>query len=209
MSEIEIEKNVLFPGRDNYEGPESGNFAFVHHRELYERSHSITERVNFIWSEKPKHERAIRLYNLMYLGNCPVIQLREAAEAEHRKKVDERQSQLQQDRHLLNVAYDVARTAMLVKRIRLIASGRLDSEKTIADLDVKIDTLAKVRSCVAQVVDQNFNVDFNKFYTEHQNSCSANPINDAVLAYVMEHIPDCAWNGTELVFPKRDFTSWP
>ena len=60
--------NELFPGRPDYTGPTSGVFFAVHHSVLAEPSDNIMERVEYITSNKPKKEIAIRLHNLMYLG---------------------------------------------------------------------------------------------------------------------------------------------
>ena len=65
--------NKLFPGRPNYTGPKSGPFGLLHHRKLWEWSHDVTERVDYIRREKPENELSIRLHNMIYLGGCPVF----------------------------------------------------------------------------------------------------------------------------------------
>ena len=65
--------NKLFPGRPNYVGPKSGPFALLHHSELWEWSHDVTERVDYVQREKPEHEQKIRLHNMIYLGGCAVF----------------------------------------------------------------------------------------------------------------------------------------
>ena len=68
-----MKKNLLFPGLPDYVGPANGYFAFVHHEVLCEYSTNIRERVAFIESCKPKHERETRLRHLLYLDpiKCP------------------------------------------------------------------------------------------------------------------------------------------
>ena len=100
-------ENKLFPGRDNYTGPTKGWFGLLHHEQMVEESHDVMERVAYVKREKPPNEVAIRLHNMMYLGEI------------------------------------------------------------FADYYAKRATL----------------------YAE-------------ILAYIRTHIPDCAWNGKELVFPK-------
>mgnify|MGYP003393028010 CR=1 FL=1 len=110
--------NQLFPGRPNYTGPKTGMFGLLHHRKLCEYSHDVMERVEYVKREKPEHEIAIRLHNMIYLGSCPTA----------------------------------------AKRDTLYA----------ALTQAKRDTL------------------------------------DAeIIAYIRERIPDCAWNGTELIFPEE------
>ena len=60
-------RNTIYPGRPNYIGPTKGAFAFVHHKVLSEWSDNIKERIAYIRSDKPKHERKSRLYHLLYL----------------------------------------------------------------------------------------------------------------------------------------------
>ena len=62
--------NTLFPGRPDYTGPASGVFGLLHHETLVETSHDVNERIAYVKRAKPKHEVAIRLYNMIYLGNC-------------------------------------------------------------------------------------------------------------------------------------------
>ena len=60
--------NKLFPGRPNYTGPTKGWFGLLHHEELCETSHDVMERVAYVKANKPAHEVAIRLHNMIYLG---------------------------------------------------------------------------------------------------------------------------------------------
>ena len=63
--------NTLFPGRRSYKGPTTGFFGLLHHDQLFESSHDVMERVAYVKAKKPKHEVAIRLHNMIYLGECP------------------------------------------------------------------------------------------------------------------------------------------
>ena len=90
--------NELFPGRPDYVGPTKGYFAFLHHEQLFEKSHDVMERVAYVKRDKPDHEIPTRLH---------------------------------------------------------------------ADYEAKRDTLFA-----------------------------------DILAFIRQHIPDCAWNGSRLVFPK-------
>ena len=120
--------NTLFPGRPDYTGPTAGWFGLLHHRKLCEYSHNVMERVNYVREYKPAHEKATRLHNMIYLGDCEAI-----------------------------IDLDALHNDYMAKR------G--------APHD---DYMTKRRA-----------------------------LSDPILAYIKEHIPDCAWNGRWLVCPPR------
>ena len=118
--------NTLFPGRDNYTGPNTGVFGLLHHDTLCESSHDVMERVDYVKKHKPKHEVDIRLHNMIYLGNN-VTQL-----------------------------------------VTMIARYNANIAVLYADYEAKRGELRA-----------------------------------EVLEYIKLHIPDCTWNGKELVFPRN------
>ena len=68
--------NTLFPGHRNshgefdYWGPTSGWFSLLHHADnLVEWSNNVMERVQYIVSDKPANEQAIRLRHIVFLGD--------------------------------------------------------------------------------------------------------------------------------------------
>ena len=61
--------NLLFPGRPDYQGPTKGFFGLLHHDKLFEHSHNVLKRVEYVKNEKPKNKIAIRLHNMIYLGD--------------------------------------------------------------------------------------------------------------------------------------------
>ena len=68
--------NTLFPGHRNvhgefdYRGPTSGWFSLLHHADnLVEWSNNVMERVQYIVSDKPAYEQAIRLRHIVFLGD--------------------------------------------------------------------------------------------------------------------------------------------
>ena len=119
-------ENTLFPGRPDYIGPTSGWFGLLHHQILFEKSHSVMERVEYVKARKPALEIATRLHNMIYLGGCEA-------------------------------------TAKLAP---------LD-----ADYDAKLATL----------------------YADYKAKRDA--LDAEILIYIRSNILDCAWNGTELIFP--------
>lgn len=70
-----MNENIMFPGRENYTGPKTGCFSFLHHREVCEMSDNVMERVQYVGVTKPMNEIAIRLHNMMYLDPvmCPAV----------------------------------------------------------------------------------------------------------------------------------------
>jgi hypothetical protein len=79
--------NTLFPGRPDYVGPTSGVFGLLHHEVLFEDSHNVMERVDYVRREKPKREIAIRLHNMIYLGDCNAALLRAPLDADYEAKL--------------------------------------------------------------------------------------------------------------------------
>ena len=68
--------NTLFPGHRNgrgefdYRGPTSGWFSLLHHADnLVEWSDNVMERVQYIVSNKPASEQAVRLRHIVFLGD--------------------------------------------------------------------------------------------------------------------------------------------
>ena len=79
-------KNVLFPGREAYEGPKAGIFGLLHHDTLWERSHDVMERVEYVKSHKPPNEVEIRLHSMIYLGGCAAAAKHDALDADYKAK---------------------------------------------------------------------------------------------------------------------------
>jgi len=78
--------NTLFPGRPDYTGPTSGMFGLLHHDTLVESSHDVMERVKYVRARKPKDEIAIRLHNMIYLGDCPAAAKLAPLDADYKAK---------------------------------------------------------------------------------------------------------------------------
>jgi hypothetical protein len=78
---VDKRPNTMFPGLPNYTGPIHGYFAMLHHQQLFEKTQEgVMERVRYVRTKKPPHERAVRLRNMMYLGDCQHIAVLEALE---------------------------------------------------------------------------------------------------------------------------------
>ena len=79
----------LRPGLPGYTGPKSGLFAVIHHGELFEYSHDVFERLDYIDKKKPENERKTRRENILYLGECPALAEYDKARAEYYKAAAE------------------------------------------------------------------------------------------------------------------------
>ena len=102
-----MKKNLLFPGLPDYVGPANGYFAFVHHEVLCEYSTNIRERVAFIESCKPKHERETRLRHLLYLDpiKCPAAAEIKLLNDDYVAKIKPLKDDYEAKRKLLNDDY--------------------------------------------------------------------------------------------------------
>lgn len=162
--------NKLFPGRPNYTGPKSGPFGLLHHSELWESSHDVTERVDYVQREKPEHERAIRLHNMIYLGGCSVFKTKAWADWD-KARADWDKARVDWDKAWA----DYNKAGVDLRR------AWADLDKTVVDWDKARANLDKAEA------------NWNK----------VNPdANAKILTYIKERIPDCAWDGKELIFPE-------
>lgn len=98
--------NTLFPGRENYTGPNTGWFAMLHHTQLFENTDGFTdgvkERIEYVREHKPRHEVKVRLDNMMYIGDCPeirklhlLVEVKKAGEGMHPEARDSIGRQMQ------------------------------------------------------------------------------------------------------------------
>ena len=151
--------NTLFPGRPDYTGPTEGIFGLLHHDTLMETSHDVTERVAYVKKHKPPHEIAVRLHNMIYLGDCDA--------AAQRKPLDD--------------AYWAQRKPL--------------DDAYWAQCKALDDAYRAQR----KALDDAYRAQRKPLYDAYKAQCK--PLYDAIVAYIRGHIPDCAWNGTELEFP--------
>lgn len=80
--------NTMFPGRPDYVGPTEGVFGLLHHEVLWETSHDVRERVAYVKDNKPPHEVAVRLHNMIYLGGCEGAAKLDPLDADYKAKSD-------------------------------------------------------------------------------------------------------------------------
>lgn len=65
---MQSEANTMFPGRDNYTGPDIGLLGLCENNHLWKPLHSFAEHIRIIKETKPQNEIAIRLHNLIYIN---------------------------------------------------------------------------------------------------------------------------------------------
>ena len=152
-------ENTLFPGRPDYIGPTSGWFGLLHHQILFEKSHSVMERVEYVKARKPALEIATRLHNMIYLGGCEAIAKHDTLDADYIAKRDALYADYVAKRAPLDADYYANLDALYVDYVAKRAPLYADYVANRAALDTEI------------------------------------------LIYIRSQIPDCAWNGAELVFP--------
>jgi len=171
--------NTLFPGRPNYTGPTIGWFALLHHDTLFEQSHNVNERTDYVRRNKPKNEVALRLHNMVYIGavaaSCEAVALA-------RKAYDEAVA-------TANKAYGEAVATAFKVYDEAVAPARKAYGEAVATANKAYDEASATA---------------NKARDEAiATACKAwgevvAPANAQVLTYVRSVVPDCAWNGTEL-----------
>ena len=155
--------NDKFPGRSDYVGPKVGWFGLLHHGILFEESHDVMERIDYVGREKPKGEIAIRLHNMIYLG----------AVADTCAKRAPLYADYQAKRNALDADYKAKRAPLY------------------ADYQAKCDALYADYQAKRAPLYADYEAKRDALYAE-------------IFAYISTNIPDCAWNGTELVFTTKE-----
>ena len=176
--------NTLFPGRPNYTGPTQGMFGLLHHEVLFESSHNVAERVAYVKANKPPHEVAVRLHNMIYLGACEAPGKVAPLIADYCAKVA-----------ALKADYEAKRAALEADYLAKVAPLNADYRAKVAPLDA--DYEAKVAALYA---DYRAKVDA----LEADYWAKVAPLYAEILGYIRAQIPDCAWDpeNKTLVFPK-------
>ena len=180
--------NDLFPGRPDYVGPTKGYFAFLNHKQLFESSHDVMERVAYVKREKPGHEIQTRLHNMIYLPF-----MTDELYADYEAKRASLDVDYEAKLTLLYADYEAKLAPLYADYEAKLASLRADYEAKLAPLradyeaklaPLRADYLAKLAPLRA-----DYKAKLASLYVD-------------ILTFVRQHIPDCAWNGRELVFPE-------
>ena len=160
------EENTLFPGRPNYTGPTKGYFAFLHHTVLFEKSHDVMERVDYVQRKKAANEVETRLHNMIYLPF-----MTGTLDADYRTKV-----------------------------ATLYADYWAKCAPLYADYNAKRDTLDADYNAKRDTLDADYEAKRAPLYADYE--AKRDTLDADILTFIRQHIPDCAWNGRELVFPE-------
>ena len=167
--------NKLYPGKENYTGPQKGYFTLLHHAEtLIEWSDNVTERIDYIKKEKSVLEVPIRLRHIVYVPMKMVPHWVRKADAEWQKAYAEWQW-----------ASDEWRKADAQAEKAHAEAGKAYTELRKADAEWRkaSDEAEKVYA------------EAEKAYAEWRKADR-----EKLLAYLHKHVKDCKWNGVELVF---------
>ena len=184
--------NKMYPGRANYSGPTTGVFGMLHHDILSESSHDVRERVEYVRSRKPKNEIPTRLHNMIYLGECKAAlryaeynAKRELLYAmlydEYNAKYSSLYANYKAKRELLDAHYEA-------KYAPLAADYEAKRELLDAGYKAKRELLNAGCRAARKVVAADYKAKIGLLETE-------------IVEYIRQYIPDCAWNGGELLMP--------
>ena len=183
--------NTLFPGRPNYTGPTTGWFGLLHHNQLFEGSHDVMERVSYVKSCKPAAEISIRLHSMIYLGDCEAVAKRDALEADYDAKLAPLDADYYAKRAPLDAGYKAKLAALKADYDAKLAP--LDDDYYAKRAPLEADYDAKLAP-----LDDDYYAKLAALYADYKAKRA--PLYADILAYIRTHIPDCAWNGTQLVF---------
>ena len=181
--------NTLFPGRPDYVGPTVGWFGMLHHDDLVEYSHDVMERVAYVKRNKPKNEVAIRLHNMIYLGD--------RGEAYAAKRAD-----YAAKRAPLDADYKAKLNA-------LYADYAAKREALDDDYAAKLDALRADYVAKLNALRADYKAKLNALYADY--AAKRAPLRAdyeakrtaglaKILDYIKTEIPDYAWDGHQLVF---------
>ena len=145
--------NTLFPGHRNgrgkfdYRGPTSGWFSLLHHADnLVDWSDNVMERIQYIISDKPASEQAIRLRHIVFLGDrgtdyyAKLASLRASLRADYEAKLA-----------LLDADYEAKLAPLLADYYAKLAPLDADYEAKRAPL--RADYEAKLAPLDAKIID--------------------------------------------------------
>ncbi len=166
-----MSKNLLYPGRPNYEGPVQGFFGLLHHSLLAEWSHDVMERVEYVKRWKFENEVEIRLWNMCYLS----------------------------EERLPKEFVEAWRTWEEVKNTHRKAGKTYEEAgKTYWEAWKTYDEAVKTYLEAEKAYLKAEKACREARYTYYKILQSSSPL---LLALIKELVPDTAWNGQELVFP--------
>ena len=167
--------NTRYPGKPDYTGPTKGLFTLLHHEgPLLEWSDDVMKRVKYINEQKPEYERAIRLRHIVFFPENLWGEKLQKADAE-RHKADAERQKADAEWHKADAEWHKA-----------------DAKWRKAD--------AKWRKADAEW--QKANAEWQKADAEWQKVDAKWRKADAdkILPYLKQHVKDCKWDGSTLVF---------
>ena len=183
--------NTLFPGRPDYVGPVAGIFGLLHHDTLCEPSSNVMERVAYVMSEKPLHQRATRLHNMIFLGDCAAAAKLAPLDADYHAKLAPLYADYQAKRAPLYADY-------MAKRAPLDADYHATVATLNADYRAKLAPLYADYHAKLALLDADYQAKLAPLDADYLAKRA--PLEAEIVSYIRTHIPDCAWDGDTLRF---------
>ena len=181
--------NTRYPGKPDYTGPTEGLFTLLHHEgPLLEWSDDVMKRVKYINEQKPEYERAIRLRHIVFFPENLWGEKLQKADAEW-QKADAEWRKAYAERHKAYAewqkVYAEWRKAYAERHKAYDEWQKAYAEWQKADAEWQ-KAYAEWRKADAE---------WRKAYDEWQKADA-----DKILPYLKQHVEDCKWNGSTLVF---------
>jgi len=193
--------NTLFPGLPNYTGPTVGFFALLHHSDLFEWSHDVNERVSYVKDNKGWSEIPIRLAHMAHLPELDVPdiyaawakykRIRQPAWAEYERI---RQPALAEYERISQPAwaeYERIRQSALAKYEHIRQSALAEYERISQSAWAEYERIRQSAWAEYERIRQPALAEYERI--RHV----ARP---TIEAYVRANVPDCRWDGKEIVF---------
>ena len=185
--------NKMYPGRADYSGPTTGVFGLLHHHILSENSHDVRERVDYVRLRKPKNEIPTRLHNMIYLGECKAAMLYAEYNDEYKAKYAMLYDEYSAKYNSLGADYSATRELLdadyEAKGAPLYTGYKAKCDGLHADYEAKRYSLDADCRAARELVDADYKAKISLLEME-------------IVEYIWQHIPDCAWNGRELLMPE-------
>ena len=188
--------NTLFPGHRNgrgefdYRGPTSGWFSLLHHADnLVDWSDNVMERIQYIISDKPASEQAIRLRHIVFLGDRGIDYWAKLAalDANYAAKYAPLYADYRAKCAPLDADYRAKLAALDAERVPLYADYVAKRDPLYADYAAKCAPL-----------DADHRAKLDALYPDYEAKCA--PLDAKIIDYIKPLIDGFAWNGKELVF---------
>ena len=194
MSEPNVSQD-LFPALPCYVGPDSGLLAFCHHDRAWEWSHSFSERITYVRRKKPAHEIPIRERHMVYLSpeRLIAVGVPAAVVAEGDRLLAERDRLLAERDRLWGEG-----DSLWAEGARLRA--RAEGDRLLAEGDSLRDKGDSLRDKGNRLRAEGARLLAERDLLLAERDRLLLPYTKAITALAVSLVPDCRWDGHEIVF---------